>query len=174
MNDPLSRVLADAVDLLEQRGLAYALIGGFASSLRGQPRVTADVDMVIAADVDGALQLLGTLDDTPFEPLFEDTEDVVRRAFILPLRHRATGVKLDLAVGLSGFERQTMDRANVIDVAGRSVSVATAEDLIVMKALAGRPHDDQDIRGMIVAQGEHLDWQYCLAIASDLGEAVDQ
>jgi hypothetical protein len=54
------------------------------------------------------------------------------------------------------------------------ISVATAEDLLVMKVLAGRPQDEQDLRALVVAQGEHLDWDYCLRLAAELGEAIDQ
>ena len=43
-----------------------------------------------------------------------------------------------------------------------------------MKALAGRPQDDQDIQGMVIVQGESLDWDYCLQVANELGEAIGQ
>jgi hypothetical protein len=91
--------------MLEARGLPGALIGGLAVSLRGQPRMTVDVDLVIAAGVDDALRLITTLPKTPFEPLFAGVEEVGASAFILPLRHRSTGIRVDLAIGMSGFER---------------------------------------------------------------------
>ena len=174
MNDPLRTTLADAVAFLERHGVAYALVGGLAASLRGQARVTADVDMVIAADVDRALRLAVEVDASSFALLFPDVADVVQKAFILPLRHRQTGVKLDLAIGLSGFEQQTIQRAEIIDVGGCPVAVASAEDLIVMKILASRPQDDQDVRGIVLAQSDRMDWDYCLNMARELGEAVGQ
>jgi hypothetical protein len=85
-----------------------------------------------------------------------------------------TDVKVDLAVGLSGFERQAVTRAERIEIAGSMISVATAEDLIIMKVLAGRPQDDQDVLALLVAQNEFLDWDYSLKTAGDLGEAVGQ
>jgi hypothetical protein len=33
---------------------------------------------------------------------------------------------------------------------------------------------EQDLQALVVAQGENLDWDYCLRLAADLGEAVDQ
>jgi hypothetical protein len=174
VNDPLRTTLVDAVEFLKSHGVLYALIGGLAASFRGQPRLTADVDMVIATDVDGALALLADLDQSSFMPLFADAADVVQKAFILPLRHRLTGVKLDLAIGMSGFERQAIQRAERVDWQGCPVEVATGEDLIIMKVLAGRAHDDQDVRGIVVARQGELDWDYCLQVARDLGEAVGQ
>jgi predicted nucleotidyltransferase len=51
--------------------------------------------------------------------------------------------------------------------------VVTVEDLLVMKALAGRPQDEQDIRGIVDLHGNRIDWTACLTTAKALGEAVD-
>jgi hypothetical protein len=40
--------------------------------------------------------------------------------------------------------------------------------------LAGRPQDEQDLHGLVIAQGGRLDWDYCLKLAVDLGEALGQ
>ena len=174
MDEPLQKTLVDAVNLLEKERLPYALVGGLAVSLRGQPRTTADVDLIVLADVARSLTFLQSLEKTPFEPLFADVAEVVQTAFILPLRHRLTGVKVDLALGLSGFESQAVARAQKVHLGNAEIAVATAEDLLIMKTLAGRPQDDQDLQGLVIAQGQQLDWDYCLSLAAQLGEAVGQ
>ena len=173
MEPGLWPTLADALAMLGARGIEAALIGGLAVSLRGQPRMTVDVDLVILAEVDQALQLVRDLGGTPFEPLFRGVEDVVTRSFILPLRHRATGIRVDLAIGMSGFERLAIGRATPVAVGDVRVPVVTVEDLLVMKALAGRPQDEQDIRGLVATQRDAIDWPACLDLAERLGEAVD-
>jgi predicted nucleotidyltransferase len=172
VNEPLNKTLVDAADFLKNHGVQYALIGGMAASLRGQLRVTADVDMVIAADVPQALRLTNSLAASPFKPLFDGVADVVERSFILPLRHRSTGVKVDLALGLSGFEQQLIRRASPLDIAGQQISVAQAEDLIILKCLAGRPQDDQDLEGILMVHGNRLNWDDCLRIAAELQESL--
>jgi predicted nucleotidyltransferase len=174
VNEPLQNTLVDAVEFLESRGVSYALIGGLAASLRGQPRATADVDLVAVVEIETALAIASTLDQTAFDPLFSGIAEVIQRAFILPLRHRATGVKVDIALGLSGFEKQAVARATRVTIAGRQVATATAEDLIIMKSLAARPQDQQDLAGIIAAQHDRLDWDYCIQVATELGEAVGQ
>lgn len=174
MTNQLQITLHDVVNLLDERHIPYALIGGLATSLRGQARLTADVDLVVAIDVTAALVIAGELPQTPFAPLFDDLSLVIERSFIMPLRHRATGVKVDVSLGLSGFEQQAISRAEAIELYGRPVKVATTEDLVIMKALAGRPQDDQDLRGMLIAQSQRMDWKYCLQTATQLGEAVGQ
>jgi hypothetical protein len=174
VNEPLQTTLADAINFLRREGVPCALIGGMAVSFRGQPRVTADVDLVITADVERALRLTAALEGSRFKPLFADVADVVEKAFILPMRHRSTNVKVDLALGLSGFERQLVARAQPLDLGSTIAPVATAEDLLITKVLAGRPQDDQDARGLLMAQGAQLDWAYTLKTASDLGDALGQ
>jgi hypothetical protein len=174
VNEPLRITLADAVRFLESQGIGYALIGGLAISVRAMPRATVDVDLVIAADVERALSLVESLPNSDFAPLFDGVEEVVQSAFILPLRHRRTNVKVDVAIGLSGFELAAINRAEPMDLAGLTVSVATAEDLLIMKVLSDRPQDDQDARGLVIARGSKLDWDYCMAVATGLGESIGQ
>lgn len=172
MDLPLRKTLADVVRLLQKCNVPHALIGGLAVSARGHSRMTADVDLIMAIDARRAIELVGALADTQFQPLFADVQEVIERAYILPLIHRDTKVKVDLSIGVSGFEQQVVRRAEALHVLGTDVAVATAEDLIIMKALAGRPRDDQDLQGMVIAQGAYLDWDYCESTAADLGEAL--
>jgi len=173
MEAALWPTLADAAHVLETRGIRFALIGGLAVSLRGQPRMTVDVDLVILADIDQALRLAQELSSTPFEPLFPGVEEVVARSYILPLRHRATGIRVDVAIGISGFEQQAVSRATQVTIGDVRVPVVAVEDLLVMKALAGRPQDEQDIRGLVAAQRDAIDWPACLDVAEKLGRAID-
>lgn len=174
MDDAIRRTVEDATTLLSARGTGFAVIGGIAVSFRGEPRMTADLDLVAALDVDGALDLLQALPSSKLEPLFDDVEDVVRSSFIVPLRHRETGIGVDLAVGLSGFERRLIERATEEAVGDTTVPVATAEDLLLMKMLAGRARDVEDARGIVSRAGSSLDWDYVFETARQLQEAVDQ
>ena len=173
MEAALWPTLADAVSMLAERDLRSALIGGLAVSLRGQPRMTVAVDLVVLASVDAAIRLVADLASTPFDPLFPGVEEVVATAFILPLRHRQTGIRVDLAIGMSGFEQDAVARATPVMIGAASIPVVSIEDLLVMKALAGRPQDDEDIRGLVAAGLQTIDWQACLTLAERLGNAID-
>jgi hypothetical protein len=172
VTDALHQTLADVADLLGEKNIPFVVIEGIAVSVRGEPRFTADVDAVLGADVDRALALIREFDGTPFRPLFADVDDVVRTTFLLPLRHRGTSVKVDLAIGLSGFERQAIHRATLVDLAGCAVPIATSEDLILMKVLAVRPRDMADAQGIVARHKERLDWDYLLTTGRDLQEAA--
>jgi hypothetical protein len=74
---------------------------------------------------------------------------------------------------MSGFEQEAVGRAVPVLIGEVSVPVVVTEDLLVMKALAGPPQDEQDMRGLIAAQGDAIDWIRCIALARQLGAAVD-
>jgi uncharacterized nucleotidyltransferase DUF6036 len=174
VDDPLRRTLADLAAFLRANGTPYALIGGIAVSVRGEPRFTADVDVVASVELKRALDLLEATKRSDFEPLFPDAAEVVETAYILPLRHRTTGIKADVVIGLTGFERNLVARAVPVDLGGLSIPVASSEDLLLMKVLAGRARDMDDARGIVSKQGATLDWDYVMGVGKALGEAIDQ
>ena len=172
MKQTLKTVLLDTVDLLESRSFPHALVGGLAASIRGRTRVTEDIEFVVVCSVDQAVALAESLEGQAFTPLFPEFEQVIRRSFILPLQHQDTGVAVDLAIGVSGFEKQVVSRATDVTIDNRLFAVATPEDLLLMKILAGRPQDDQDVKGIVSVEGASLDWDYCLKVAARLEQAV--
>ncbi len=173
MKNELQAALHDITEQLESNKIMFCLVGGLASSLRGRIRNTEDVDLVIAVGVDAAIEFLNNLPENLFRPFFPEVELVARTSFILALEHVPTQIPLDLAIGLSGFEQQIVERAQPLVIAERGVPVATAEDLILMKCLAGRPQDMQDISGIVQVQRNSIDWNYCEVIARQLEEAID-
>ena len=171
-NENLHRTLTDLAEWLRREQIRFALIGGLAATVRGEPRFTADVDVVATMSVEQGVALVGRLDGSPFRPLFTDVVDVVRTAFLLPLRHVATNTKVDLALGLTGFDQQVVARATQVDFDGVRVPVCSAEDLILMKLLAGRPRDLDDVGHIVERQMSALDWKYLVATAEGLQEAT--
>jgi hypothetical protein len=129
VHEQLTNARADAAGFLRSHNVPFAVTGGIASSIRGEPRVTSDVDLVIGTDVAGALQLLYSLEGSPFEPLFRGADEVVERSFILPVKHRASGVRVDMAIGLSEFEKDAIGRAQTIQMGSKvSAPVVSIED----------------------------------------------
>jgi predicted nucleotidyltransferase len=170
--DPLLQTLRDITDFLQSQHLAHALIGGLATTVRGEPRSTLDVDLLVHCDVSRCLELVGGLDATRFQPLFGGVHEVVETAYLLPLVHRQTSVKVDLALGLTGFEQNAILNATQVDFGGFPVSVISAEDLMLMKTLAGRPRDTDDVAKIVLRQGDALDWDYVLQTARALEQAI--
>ena len=174
MNDAIRRTLADIATFLRDEKIPFAVIGGIAVTVRGDPRFTAAVDVVVGIEVDRGIELLDATAASSFRALLPDAEEILTSAYILPLRHVETGIRVDVAIGLSGFERDMIERAEEIAFEGVSVPVASAEDLLLMKVLAGRPRDLEDAKGIASRCEPTLDWDSILRVGGQLQEATDQ
>lgn len=72
-----------------------------------------------------------------------------------------SGVGLDVALGGLPFEESAVDRASdFVYPDGITLRTCSAEDLIVMKAFAGRGQDWVDVEGVLARQGPGLDWPH--------------
>jgi hypothetical protein len=137
----------------------FVVVGGVAVVVQAMPRFTRDLDICCATDTAnlerlGALlvsleaRLRGVDDDVPFVP---DARSL-RRTQMLTLTTREGN--LDLLVdppGSPGYAALRR-RADVIELNGVSVRIASVEDLLAMKRAAGRRQDELDIESLEIAR----------------------
>ena len=68
--------------------------------------------------------------------------------------HVPSGFPLDLVLASPGLDEEFLARARWLDLGGVEAPVVSVEDLVVMKVLAGRRKDLEDVRGVLAAQGD--------------------
>ena len=91
---------------------------------------------------------------------------------MLLMRHDATGTPIDINQARIPFEVLAIKRATVKRRDGVNIPIPTPEDLIVMKAIAHRPKNLEDIRGIIESQ-PRLNVEYIRKHVQEFGEALD-
>jgi len=158
--DDLPTFLAQLTRRLGERGLPFMLIGGQAVLLHGRPRLTEDIDVTLGVDPSRLADVRAVCDVLGLAPLPEDIEGFVRQTFVLPARHRETGLRVDFVFSSTPYERQAIARAVRITLAGAIIPFATAEDLIIHKLFAGRAIDWEDALGVARRKAVELDWSY--------------
>jgi hypothetical protein len=158
--DELTRLLADLTHGLEARHLPFMLIGGQAVLLHGRPRLTDDVDATLGVGPDQLAIVLEACAAIGLEPLPADVPGFVADTFVLPTRHAASAMRVDLIFSTLPYEAEAIRRAIRVRIGAADVPFATAEDLLVHKLFAGRPRDLEDGLGVIRRQGNAIDWAY--------------
>ena len=138
-------------NLLKVSQVPGAIIGGVAASLQGQARATEDVDALLRLDERSLDHFLDMAMAEGFRPRIPDAISFARRSAALLLEHKASRVGVDLTICRLPFDFSAIDRARVIVMGDLQFSVVTPEDLIIMKAIAHRPQDFQDIRAVVRA-----------------------
>jgi predicted nucleotidyltransferase len=153
---PLLTAIAAATHWLEEAQIRAAVIGGIAASLLGRPRATKDVDLVVLAEESTWAELLASGAANGIVPRVNDALEFARTTRVLLLVHKPSRVELDVSFASLPFERELIERATLRSVRGVSFRVATAEDILIMKALALRPRDIADIESILTV-AENLD-----------------
>jgi hypothetical protein len=87
-------------------------------------------------------------------PRIENPLDFARRSRVLLVKHVASGIDIDVTFGGLAFEQAAVENSERHDIAGVSVRLPRVEDLLIMKAIAHRPKDLQDIEGLLKAHPE--------------------
>lgn len=155
---PLLAALADLADWLETNQIPSMIIGGVAASLLGRPRLTQDIDalaMIPENEWDGALAAGA---GHGIVSRIENAVDFARRSRVLLLQHSDSRIDIDLTLGSLPFERDAVDHSTFHEIGGIRLRLPRVQDLLVMKAIAHRPKDLQDIEALLDAHpGVNLD-----------------
>jgi len=154
------------------RNISYAIIGGIAVQRWGQPRLTRDVDLTLLL-TPGREEVALREIVAAFPARIEDAVAFALKHRVLPVSVPG-GSEADLSLGLPGYEEQVIARAVDYDLGeGRTVRLCSAEDLIIHKAIAGRPQDLLDIEGIVARQGAALDLVYVRRWLEELARLAD-
>jgi predicted nucleotidyltransferase len=168
MENPFE-VLSHVTRALEEQGVAYVVVGSFASSMRGLYRATADIDLVAALQPAHVRPLVEALQEK-----FYIDEQAVRRAVSrrssFNAIHFDAVFKVDIFVAKDDdFTRQQLARRRAEKAtpdAPEEIYVATAEDTILAKLLWYRSGGEvsraqwSDVLGIAGTQGSGLEVEY--------------
>ena len=177
---PVTAALQSCLQLFQQRGDEYALMGGFAVRAHGVPRPTYDVDFTLALDRDELPRLYEDLEQAGYtvaEPYWKGWVDEVGGMPIVKFRLYVKNQSIDADVFLaeSEYQRELLRRRTFLsdfeDVPNVSqIPVVTAEDLVLLKLMANRPRDYSDVIDVRFMSGQ-LDEAYMRRWAAELGIA---
>ena len=141
------------------QGWQFCFIGGLAVQRWGEPRETVDADLSLLTGFGGEEYFIQVLLQH-FQARIPDAAQFARERRVLLLRS-AKGVGLDVALAALPFEELAVQRSTMFEYPpGTSLRTCSAEDLVVLKAFAGRGQDWVDIERIIVRQTGKLDWRY--------------
>jgi hypothetical protein len=155
----LSPILEAALELQAfcvAQGWRFCFIGGIVVPRWGEPRTTADADLTLLAGFGSEEGFVDSL-LAAFRPRVENARELALSRRVL-LIEASNSVSLDVALGGLPFEERLIERATDFAVgSGLALRTCCAEDLIVLKAFAGREIDWVDVRGVAIRQGARLD-----------------
>ncbi|MDP3537160.1 MAG: nucleotidyl transferase AbiEii/AbiGii toxin family protein [Azonexus sp.] len=149
----------DLFQALHAHQVRYLLVGGLAMNLHGVPRMTMDVDLVLAMDeanLDHFIDCAKSLGLVPLAPVpLSALKDPAQRkdwfeqkhmlAFGLQNTNARVPVMVDILIAPQVDIQQAFERSLSRDLNGLPIALACIEDMIALKTNTGRAQDESDI-----------------------------
>ena len=144
--EPRPPAEADLVALcreLNQRGARYVVIGGFAIIAAGLPRVTGDIDLMVAVDPDNESRVFSALSTLPDNAARELQPGELQQYNVIRV---ADEILVDLMRSAGGIEYEEAAKDVVVrEVQGVPIPFASPRLLWRMKAVTHREKDAGDL-----------------------------
>jgi hypothetical protein len=154
--------------------MPWYLFGAQAAILYGVARLTADVDVTARAPTGTrAAAWIVTIEQHGFERRFNDPA-FVEQSRVIPLVHLRTGLSVDIVLAGPGLEDEFLARAVTQTVDGVEIPVVEISDLVILKVLAARPKDIDDLVTLLYVQRDAIDDTRVRTVLGMLEEALGQ
>lgn len=154
---PYREPLESLQNLIARFNHKGVVIGGIAVGVLGKARFTEDLDAMFLLSTQDIPHFLEEAKQEGIEPRVENAVEFAKKKRVLLLRHTITETDIDISMGIMPLEEEIVERSSVHDFDDTlQVRLPTPEDLIIMKAIAHRPKDMEDIR-TLAAKYQNLD-----------------
>ena len=148
----LRDVLAPLDEILKRHDIPYAVIGGYAVAAWGEVRATRDIDLYCnAVDLDRLKQALEGA-RLNFEHRPGDPDDHISHVVRIQAGTEAVPYEIDIVIGIRGSPPGILGRAHRLEIEGFYLPVASPEDTIILKLLAGSARDLEDALSILQLQ----------------------
>jgi hypothetical protein len=172
-------LLRHVVDILEEQGITYLLVGSLASGVYGEPRLTHDIDVVVDLRTDQIARLCDAFPAADYYVSQQAAREAVARGGQFNVIHPASGNKIDFMItrrdawGRSQLSRRRQEQI----LPGRSGYTAAPEDVIIAKLWyyqdGGSEKHLRDIAAMLQVSGDEIDKEYIDRWVRQLGFTVE-
>jgi hypothetical protein len=165
--------LSDVARVVAAHQGRAAVIGGIAVIARGVPRLTRDIDIAVAGIDLTSAALADELEHVGIVPRIADAVAFADENQVLLMKHAASGVEIDVSRAWLPFELEALAAAKPESLGGVRIAITQPEDLIIFKAVAWRPVDQQDVERLLVLHGTTIDLERVRRHVKELGEALE-
>lgn len=126
-------VLKIVIKRLESVGIRYMITGSVAANFYVTPRMTRDIDIVVAVEQTDAEQIFSLFSEDFYVDM-DSIKDAIRRRQMFNIIHNEGIVKVDFIIRKNNeYRKVEFDRRCTFELEGLRVYVVSAEDLILSK-----------------------------------------
>ena len=171
------------VQVLDDLGIPYMIVGGFAAIFYGEPRATTDVDILVDMQRKHVESFVKAFPIPDFYASKDGILDSLFRRYPFNVIQPTTGAKIDMVpLPRDAFSRASFQRRKQIpiDETGRLAYFIAPEDIVIAKLIAfratGSDKHSRDARGVMLIQKDELNWDELRknAVSANVAEALEE
>lgn len=174
-------VLRDVCARLEGAGIEYMLTGSLAMNYYATPRMTRDVDLVVAAEATDAGKIVGLFAPDYYVPE-EGLARTIRDRGMFNLLHIESSVKVDIVIRKDEpFRRGEFARRARVRLSGVEAWIVSKEDLVLSKLVWARDGESElqrrDVLNLLSSDPDTAylrTWAPRLGVADSLEQLLDE
>ncbi len=137
----------------------------------GEVRATPDVDLICRAqDIEGLKSILRK-SNIDFEHRVGDLDDPISDVLRIQAGSTGASYEIDLLAGIREAPAGVLERAHTVRIDDLEIPVASPEDMIILKLLAGSARDLEDARAILRAQVGTVDLALLRELCPELTKA---
>jgi hypothetical protein len=145
---------------LREKSIPHAVVGGVAVAIWGRPRATEDIDMIVDLGEEQLAPLHEYLKEHGIKMNADKAQKAVKAGHPFPLYDNWSIHWVDVRPPVRPIDRMTLERATIVEIGGEKVPVATPEDTLLGKLIAGGPQDLLDAKSILLRRADTLDIPY--------------
>lgn len=163
-------VLRDVSERLSKVGIDYMLTGSWALSYYAQPRMTRDIDLVVALERRDAESIIALFEDKYYVPRNAVVRGIANKT-LFNIIHSEFIVKVDFIIRKDDEYRRTeFDRRRQVKIEEMKLWIVSKEDLIISKlAWAKDSHSEFQLRDVKSLLESRYDEAYLTEWTDKLG-----
>jgi predicted nucleotidyltransferase len=143
----LNQDFKEFIQSLNDNGVRYLIVGGYAVALHGYPRYTKDIDVWLWLDVQNATQMMKALEQFGFGTIGLTAEDFLEPDQIIQLGYPPN--RIDILTTLPGVEFDECYPERVeVELEGVKITFIDLENLKKNKQASGRTQDLADLENL--------------------------
>ena len=140
----LEKDFLDFISLCNQYSVKYLVIGGYAVSVHGYPRLTKDLDICIQISEGNAEKIIEVINEFGLSSLKLTKEDFMKADFITQLGNEPLRIDILNDLDAISFDDAWKNR-KVVTLSDVAINFIGLDELLIIKASAGRKQDIADI-----------------------------
>ena len=167
--NPFVETLISIDEFCSFHKIPYSIIGGLALISYKIQRTTNDIDITLLLRLE-EMEDVGLKIIERFQPIFSEPIIFFQKNFVLPVLNKNTNMRIDFEAGLSGFDKQVIERSKRKTFGNCLLPFCSLEDLILYKLFANRPKDAADLHEISKKYNNQLDMNYLEILFNDFAK----